>query len=46
MWNSNSVVSWLLSKAGIPADRITAPRGGRAPGWCAGLVVAARDIGG
>ncbi|MBI4260715.1 MAG: hypothetical protein HY658_09135 [Actinobacteria bacterium] len=31
MWNSNSVVSWLLARAGLPAERIRPPRGGRAP---------------
>jgi hypothetical protein len=42
MWNSNSVVSWLLARAGIAAQRIRPPSGGRAPGWRAGLVVADR----
>ena len=43
MWNSNSVISWLLARAGIEASNIRPPEGGRAPGWHAGLVVAARD---
>jgi len=43
MWNSNSVISWLLASAGIDAGRIEPPRRGRAPGWRAGLVVAGRD---
>jgi hypothetical protein len=43
MWNSNSVTSWLLIRAGIDAGDIHPPHGGRAPGWHAGLVVAARD---
>ena len=43
MWNSNSVISWLLTRAGIDAGGIQPPRPGRAPGWRAGLVVAARD---
>jgi hypothetical protein len=43
MWNSNSVISWLLIRAGIDASGIQPPRRGRAPGWRAGLVVAARD---
>jgi hypothetical protein len=43
MWNSNSVTSWLLTRAGIDAGGIQPPRSGRAPGWRAGLVVAARD---
>ena len=43
MWNSNSVISWLLIRAGIDASGIQPPQRGRAPGWRAGLVVAARD---
>lgn len=42
MWNSNSVTSWLLSRAGLDVDRFGPPAGGRAPGWNAGVVVAAR----
>jgi hypothetical protein len=42
MWNSNSVVSWALSCGGIDAASIQLPPGGRAPGWDAGLIVAAR----
>ena len=42
MWNSNSVISWLLVGAGLPAAEIKPPPGGRAPGWISG-VVAARD---
>ena len=40
MWNSNSVISWLLARSGLPVDDIRPPVGGRAPGWKAGLVVA------
>jgi hypothetical protein len=43
MWNSNSVISWLLSRAGIEATRISPPPGGRAPGWHAGVAVAAEE---
>lgn len=43
MWNSNSLVSWALDRAGLDADRLAPPSDGRAPGWSAGLVVAARD---
>lgn len=43
MWNSNSVVAWLLSTAGLPMDSIAPPPGGRAPGWNAGTVVARRS---
>ena len=42
MWNSNSVIAWLLATAGLPAGRIPLPECGRAPGWEAGLVVATR----
>lgn len=41
MWNSNSLVSWLLASSGLQID-LAPPRRGRAPGWTAGLVVAAR----
>jgi hypothetical protein len=37
MWNSNSVISWLLARSGLPTDAINPPAGGRAPGWAAGL---------
>ena len=42
MWNSNSVVSWLLARAGLDIDALRPPSGGRAPGWKAGLVAAKR----
>jgi hypothetical protein len=42
MWNSNSVTAWVLARSGIDAARIQLPPGGRAPGWDAGLAVAAR----
>jgi hypothetical protein len=44
MWNSNSLTSWLLTRAGIDIDEIGPPPGGRAPGWQAGLVVARREM--
>ena len=37
MWNSNSAVSWLLARAGLPMESIRPPRGGRAPGWQSGI---------
>jgi hypothetical protein len=40
MWNSNSIVSWLLERAGVPTDEIEPPPGGRAPGWEAGRALA------
>jgi hypothetical protein len=42
MWNSNSIVSWLIARSGLDAESIRPPAGGRAPGWHAGLVVARR----
>jgi hypothetical protein len=42
MWNSNSVVSWLLAASGLPAEDIHPPRGGRVPGWKAGVELARR----
>jgi hypothetical protein len=46
MWNSNSVIAWLVARSGLDGDSIRAPSGGRAPGWNAGLVVARRKAGG
>jgi len=43
MWNSNSVVAWLLERAGIGTAHIVFPPGGRAPGWDAGVAVARRE---
>jgi len=45
MWNSNSVVSWALARSGVDLAGLQPPPGGRAPGWHAGLAVAARDDG-
>jgi hypothetical protein len=42
MWNSNSVVAWLLARSGVDPRRAQLPAGGRAPGWDAGLAVALR----
>jgi len=42
MWNSNSVISWLVARSGLDAGSVQPPAGGRAPGWRAGLVVAGR----
>ena len=44
MWNSNSVVAWVLACAGLDAGSIRPPDGGRAPGWRAGLVAAQRAM--
>jgi hypothetical protein len=43
MWNSNSVISWLLARSGLPANVLSPPAGGRAPGWEAGPVTAHRE---
>jgi hypothetical protein len=43
MWNSNSTISWLIARSGLDVDSIALPRGGRAPGWYAGIVVARRQ---
>jgi hypothetical protein len=42
MWNSNSVIAWVLARSGLQPDAIHPPVGGRAPGWEAGVVVASR----
>jgi hypothetical protein len=44
MWNSNSVISWVLVRSGTEIATIRAPGGGRAPGWDAGIAVAAREL--
>jgi hypothetical protein len=43
MWNSNSVIAWLIARSGIDIESIHPPTAGRAPGWQAGLVVARRQ---
>jgi hypothetical protein len=43
MWNSNSVIAWLLAQSGLASDTIYPPAGGRAPGWQTGLAVAYRS---
>jgi hypothetical protein len=43
MWNSNSLISWVIVRCGLDVDSIHLPRGGRAPGWHAGIVVAKRQ---
>jgi hypothetical protein len=42
MWNSNSIVSWVLARSGVAVADLHPPDPGRAPGWDAGRVVAAR----
>lgn len=43
MWNSNSVIAWVIARSGIDTESVKPPLGGRAPGWQAGLVVAGRQ---
>jgi hypothetical protein len=43
MWNSNSVIAWLIARSGIDTESIEPPADGRAPGWQAGIVVARRQ---
>lgn len=43
MWNSNSLISWLIARSGLDVESIQPPVGGRAPGWRAGIVVARRQ---
>jgi hypothetical protein len=45
MWNSNSIIAWLIARSGIDTGPIRPPAGGRAPGWQAGLAVAFRANG-
>jgi hypothetical protein len=44
MWNSNSITAWLLARAHEDVASIAPPAGGRAPGWRAGLIVAADHV--
>jgi hypothetical protein len=37
MWTCNSLISWVLARAGVDTDAIALPPGGRAPGWGAGV---------
>jgi hypothetical protein len=46
MWNSNSLISWLIVRSGLDVDSVQLPVGGRAPGWRAGVVVARRQLAG
>jgi hypothetical protein len=44
MWNSNSFISWLITRSGLDTDAVRLPQGGRAPGWHAGIVLAKRQL--
>jgi hypothetical protein len=41
MWNST--ISWLIARSQLDINSIEPPRGGRAPGWQAGIVIARRQ---
>lgn len=45
MWNSNSLISWLLARTDHDVAGIAPPPNGRAPGWRAGLALAAQQGG-
>lgn len=42
MWNSNSVISYVLTAGGVDLVACTPPPGGRAPGWESGAAAARR----
>jgi hypothetical protein len=44
MWSCNSIISWVLARAGLDTDAIRLPPHGRAPGWDAGVAVARRGV--
>lgn len=44
MWTCNSVMSWVLTRAGVDPDTIAFPPRARAPGWDAGITVARRQL--
>lgn len=44
MWNSNSLISWLITHSHLDVESIHPPSGGRAPGWHAGIVIARRQL--
>jgi hypothetical protein len=44
MWNSNSVVAWILTQVGLIGQAGQPPGHGRAPGWNAGVAVARRGV--
>jgi len=43
MWNSNSLISWLITRSSLDPDSVRFPERGRAPGWHAGILVANRQ---
>lgn len=45
MWNSNSVIAWLLLGSGHDLGHVDPPDDGRAPGWASGVALAGRPVG-
>lgn len=45
MWNSNSVIAWIITRSGLDPELVHPPAGGRAPGWHAGVALARRQGG-
>jgi len=43
MWNSNSIIAWVIASSGLDAASIEPPTRGRAPGWRAGVEIARRS---
>src|SRR5207244_1946876 len=43
MWNSNSMIGWVITTAGLPTSDLRPPVHGRAPGWNAGIAIAGRE---
>jgi hypothetical protein len=44
MWNSNAVISWLITRSGLDPEEVPLPPGGRAPGWDAGMAAARLNL--
>lgn len=44
MWNSNSVIAWVLTASGVDVEALDPPDRGRAPGWLAGRVIADAEV--
>jgi hypothetical protein len=42
MWNSNSMIAWVIAGSGLSTEALRPPPHGRAPGWGAGIEVARR----
>jgi len=44
MWNSNSLIAWLMHEGGIDATQFSPPSEGWAPGWSTGIAVATHPL--